>query len=170
MNNLKNEDHETIVTKGPSIKVWGMLFALLLVTMVFAVPLSATAEQTATVTSRVARTRSALAGKWVATIVGNTGCGFGTMYVTFTLNSAGSGSGTATIVGHAQCGDGTTSGLDFNITSLNANGSGTANLSCGAGCGWDLNIEVARNNQVFNLVDVSPANPNNYIEGTAIKQ
>jgi hypothetical protein len=113
---------------------------------------------------------SSLKGKWAAAIVGNTGCGLGTMYVTFTLDAFGHGNGTATIVGHGQCGDSTTSGLNFNIGSLNANGSGTAGLSCGTGCGWVLNIQVARNSQVFNLVDVSPTDPNNYIAGTAIHQ
>jgi len=137
---------------------------LLLITTVSAVTPSAAADQKA-----AAITLAGLKGSWTAAIVGNTGCGLGTMYVTFTLDAFGHGSGTATIVGHAQCGDSTASGLDFNINSLNNNGSGTANLSCGVGCGWDLNIQVAKNSQVFNLVDVSPANPNNYIAGTAIR-
>jgi hypothetical protein len=170
MNNLKNEGLETMETKVRSIKGWRMIFALLLVAIVSVVPLSAAADQTGTVTPPVARTLSALQGTWVATIVGTTGCGLESMIVQFTLDSAGKGSGTATIVGHGQCGNYKTSGLDFNITSLNANGTGSANLSCGTACGWDLRIEVARSNDVFNLVDVSPANPNNYIAGTAIKQ
>jgi hypothetical protein len=115
-------------------------------------------------------TLAKLKGPWAATIVGNTGCGLSTMYVTFTLDATGHGTGTATIVNHGQCGDSTTPGLDFLVSSLNANGSGTANLSCGAGCGWNLNIQVAKNAQVFSLVDVDPANPNNYIAGTATHQ
>lgn len=47
-------------------------------------------------------------------------------------------------------------------------GSGTGNLSCGVSCGWELNIQVAASAQIFNLVDVAPENPNNYIAGTAI--
>jgi hypothetical protein len=78
--------------------------------------------------------------------------------------------GTATIVSHSQCGDTTTSGLDFNVNSLNANGKGTAGLSCGAGCGWVLTIQVSKNAQVFNLADVEPTNPNNFMAGTAIHQ
>ena len=110
-------------------------------------------------------------GPWAATIVGNTGCGLGTMYVTFRLNAAGQGTGTATIVTHAQCGDGTASGLDFNITSLDfTNGSGTAGLTCCRSCGWVLKIQVAKNGQIFSLADVDPSNPNNYIAGTAIHQ
>lgn len=145
-----------------------LLAVLFLVTVVSAVMPSAAADRAAVVNPPI--TLSNLQGKWAATIVGNTGCGLGTMYVTFKLDAFGHGSGTATIVGHAQCGDGTTTGLDFNIDSLNANGSGTAGLSCGAGCGWALTIQVAKNLQVFNLVDVDPANPNNYIAGTAIHQ
>ena len=147
-----------------------VLAVLLLVTMGSVVPLSAAADQTKTVKPPVTRTLAKLAGNWVATIVGNTGCGLGTMYVTFTLNSSGGGNGTATIVTHAQCGDSTTTGLDFNITSLNPDGSGTAGLSCGAGCGWDLKIQVTRSSTAFNLVDVGPENPNNYIAGAAILQ
>jgi hypothetical protein len=113
---------------------------------------------------------AALKGRWAATIVGNTGCGLTSMFVTFGLNSAGHGNGTATIVSHSQCGDTTTSGLDFNVNSLNANGKGTAGLSCGAGCGWVLTIQVSKNAQVFNLADVEPTNPNNFIAGTAIHQ
>ncbi len=108
---------------------------------------------------------SKLAGPWAATIVGHTGCGFTTFYTTFTLN--GSGQGSATTTSHGDCGDGTST-EPFSITGLDANGAGTAHLSCGDNCGWDLTIQVAAGNKVFNLVDVSPGNPDNYIEGTAI--
>ena len=145
------------------------LFVLLLVTIVSMGQPSAAADDTAGV-PLPAISRAQLAGHWAATIVGNTGCGLTSMYVTFTLNSSGHGSGTATIVEHGQCGDTTKSGVDFNIKTLNANGSGTAGLSCGAGCGWGLTIQVAKSGQVFNLVDVEPENPNNYIAGTAIHQ
>jgi len=111
---------------------------------------------------------ASLQGNWAAAIVGNTGCGLSSMYVTFTLDAAGHGTGTATIVQHGQCADTIKKGLDFNITSLNASGSGTAGLSCGVGCGWELTIQVAQNGQIFNLVDVSRKNPKNYIAGTAI--
>jgi hypothetical protein len=45
-----------------------------------------------------------------------------------------------------------------------------ANLSCGASCGWNFDIQVAPDRSVFNVVDVSTANPNNLLEGTAIHQ
>ena len=109
-----------------------------------------------------------LAGPWAATIVGSTGCGFTTMYATFRLNVAGSGSATTTY--HtASCGD-STSTNPVSILGLKSDGAGTAHLSCGEGCGWDLNIQVLPGNKLFSLVDVSPENPNNYIEGTAVRQ
>jgi hypothetical protein len=113
-------------------------------------------------------TKADLSGPWAMTVTGVTGCGETTMYVTFTLNSAGSG--TSTQQGHsAACGDNTGS-APITITSLNPNGSGTANLSCGTGCGWDFTIQVSPDRSVFNLVDVSPANPGNFLEGVAIHQ
>ncbi len=168
MENLRNKGRE-IVQNVRSIKSWSTVLALLLVMMISAIPVSAAAGHAGSATSLEAITRHSLAGKWAATIVGNTGCGASSIYVTFELNSAGSGSGTATVVMHGQCGD-TTTGLDFDITSLDANGSGTASLSCDTNCGWATTIQVARNSQTFSLVDVCPANANNYIAGTAIKQ
>lgn len=109
-----------------------------------------------------------LSGPWAATMTGDTGCGVTTVYFTFTLNTSGSGSGTA--VNHTSgCGDSTSTNT-FTITSLNANGSGTANYGCGTSCGFNLNIQVAPDRSVFNLVDVSTANPGNYLEGTAVHQ
>jgi hypothetical protein len=113
-------------------------------------------------------TKADLSGPWAATITGDTGCGITTYYFTFALNTSGSGSGTA--VSHTSgCGDGSNT-FTFTTNTLNANGSGTANISCGPSCGWNINIQVAPDRSVFNLVDVSPANPGNYIEGTAIHQ
>lgn len=114
-------------------------------------------------------TLASLAGPWQMTLTGDTGCGISTSVVTFTLDSTGSGS--ATIRSHTSgCGDPVGSGTPFVIQSLNPNGSGTANLSCGPGCGWNLIIQVAKNRQIFNVVDVDPLNPGNYLEGTAIHQ
>jgi hypothetical protein len=114
--------------------------------------------------------KSDLAGAWQMTIIGQTGCGFGTTLYTFTLNGSGSSSnvtGTSHTVG---CGDGSSSGNAFTIQSLNSNGSGTANLTCGPSCGWNLNIQVSPERSTFNVVDVSSANPGNYIEGVAVHQ
>ena len=60
----------------------------------------------------------------------------------------------------------------FSIHSLNPNGSGTAGLTCNnaVGCGWELNIQVDRHRSMFNLVDVDPQNPDNFVAGTAIRQ
>jgi hypothetical protein len=144
------------------------LAALLLGTIVSVPELGMGADQSAQIEPQVAL--AALKGAWSATIVGQTGCGISAMYVTFTLNAAGHGNGTAALTTHGQCEDATTTGLNFNIVSLHANGSGKATLTCGAGCGWTLNIQVAKSGQIFNLVDIDTENPNNFIAGTAIHQ
>jgi hypothetical protein len=114
-------------------------------------------------------TKSDLTGPWQITLIhGLSGCGVATDLVDVTLNS--SGSGTATVKSHTQgCGDSTTS-QTFTIISLSSNGSGTASLSCGTGCGFGFNIQVAPDRSMFNLVDVDPTNPGNFVEGVAIHQ
>jgi hypothetical protein len=112
-------------------------------------------------------TRAQLAGSWTVSLVGNTGCGLTSMYVTFTLN--GSGVGLAKIQMHsAGCADGTTSGNKFTIQSVNSTGQGTAGLTCGDGCGWTFKIQVDSGLRLFSLVDVEPLNPNNFLQGVAI--
>jgi hypothetical protein len=114
-------------------------------------------------------TKADLSGPWAMTLIGNTGCGITTLYVTFALNSAGSG--TANYTSHTSgCGDGSATGVSFTVETLSSNGNGTANLSCGPACGWNLNIQVSPDRSMFNAVDVSPANPGNYLEGLAIHQ
>src|SRR5574341_1303805 len=101
---------------------------------------------------------SRLAGPWQATLIwSGSGCGPMSGLVNFTLDKFGT-STAATLTTHSACGN-LTSVETFTIYSLDADGSGTAGLSCGLGCGWELTIQVARNGQVFNIVDVSPANP-----------
>jgi hypothetical protein len=110
-----------------------------------------------------------LSGPWALSLIGDTGCGMSTMYVTLNLNTAGTG--TANITAHtAGCGDTVNNGQTFTVQTLNANGSGTANLSCGPGCGWNLDIQVSPDRTTFTAVDVSSANPGNFIEGVAIHQ
>jgi hypothetical protein len=113
-----------------------------------------------------------LQGTWQMTVIGQTGCGFGTTVYVFALDATGTGYVSATY--HtAGCGNGsvTTAAQDqFLIHSLNPDGSGTAGLTCGPGCGWELTIQVSENRQVFNFADVDAANPNNFIEGTAIRR
>jgi hypothetical protein len=111
-----------------------------------------------------------LEGRWQMTIIGQTGCGFGTTLYTFTLNTSGSSSNVSGTYHTAGCGDGSSSGNIFTIQSLNPDGSGTANLTCGSGCGWNLNIQVSPDRSKFNVIDVSSANPGNFIEGVAIHQ
>jgi hypothetical protein len=53
---------------------------------------------------------------------------------------------------------------------VNSRGSGVANLSCGAGCGWALKVQLSPNHDVFNLVDVEAENPDNFIEGSAVRE
>jgi hypothetical protein len=109
-----------------------------------------------------------LAGSWQAAVVGSSGCGTGSMLVTFTLNS--SGTGTATIAGHSSgCGNSTTSGLPISITALNSNGSGTLGLSCGTACGWTFHIQVSPSRSSFNMADVTDPIPN-FWAGTAVHQ
>lgn len=114
-----------------------------------------------------------LAGPWQAALVySNTGCGPASGLVNFTLDSNGS-THSATLVFHSGfgpgCGD-STSTQTFTIQTLNPDGSGTANLSCGSGCGWEFTIQVDRHRSIFNLVDVDPMNPGNFVAGTAIRQ
>jgi hypothetical protein len=110
-----------------------------------------------------------LTGNWQMTTVGQTGCGFGTTLYTFTLNSAGLATN-VTAISHTGCGDSQSTGNRFQIQSLSANGSGKANLTCGSACGWNLNIQVSPDRSTFNLIDVSPQNPGNFIEGVAVHQ
>lgn len=114
--------------------------------------------------------KSDLAGNWQMTTIGQTGCGFGTTLYNFTVNGSGTSSNVSSVSHSAGCGDRTGSGDLFTVQTLSANGSGTANLTCGSGCGWNLTIQVAADRSTFNVIDVSPANPNNFIEGVAVHQ
>jgi len=114
-------------------------------------------------------TKSNLQGSWQVSLNGNTGCGLVSMLVNVTLNNVGYGTN-AKITTHGQCGDSIVTGQTFQILTLAANGSGTANLSCGPGCGWNFNIQVSSDRSIFNIVDVDPANPGNFLGGVAIHQ
>ena len=103
-------------------------------------------------------------------IIGQTMCSVGPSLYTCTMGASGPPANVTGIYHTAGCGDGTSSGNMFTIQSLNPDGSGTANLTCGTGCGWNLNIQVSPDRSKFNVIDVSPANPGNYIEGVAIHQ
>jgi hypothetical protein len=110
-----------------------------------------------------------LAGPWAMTLTGDTGCGVSTSLATGTLDSTGTG--LVTVRSHtAGCGN-PVSTEKFQILTLNANGSGTASLSCGnqGSCGWQFKIQVAPDRTVFNLVDITDVG-NNFLEGVAIHQ
>ncbi len=110
-----------------------------------------------------------LKGSWVLSFTGTTGCGQVAERAVFTLSSEGKATD-VTLTTHGQCEDLTQTGLTFEITSLSSTGGGSANLSCGEGCGWALDIEVAPGNNIFSVVDVSPGNPMNYLAGMAVKK
>jgi hypothetical protein len=108
---------------------------------------------------------SQLAGSWQATLNLHGGCGWGTKLVRFSLNSSGSGSAvgyyhTQTCANNAEYGT-------MTILSLLSDGSGTAQLNF-SGAVFNFYIQVSPNTQIFNMVDIS--DPNNYEEGSAIRQ
>jgi hypothetical protein len=108
-----------------------------------------------------------LSGPWAIALIGDTGCGSSTMLATGTLDTTGNA--TVTLKGHsAGCGN-SVSTEKFQIITLNPNGSGTAGLTCGSGCGWTFQIQVAPDRSVFNLVDITDVG-NNRLQGTAVHQ
>jgi hypothetical protein len=140
---------------------------LALAIVISGVPPATTAG--AQTSDRVPVTIAQLAGPWSVSLIGNTGCGWSSFLVTFTLDA--NGSGMATNHSHTSgCGDGVSTGIAFVVQTVNPDGSGKANLSCGPSCGWEFVIQVARNREMFSVVDVDPANPGNFLSGVAIRQ
>ena len=109
-----------------------------------------------------------LAGNWQITLYGQGGCGVGTSLVTFTLNASGAATNAVEKSHSVGCGNTSSSGNTFTIQTLNPNGSGTAGLSCGSGCGFTFSIQVAPDRSSFNLVDIT--DPNNFLIGVAVHQ
>lgn len=107
-----------------------------------------------------------LAGNWQITLGGLTGCGQSTELANMNLNAAGAGTGS--LQTHGTCGDSSLTGQTFTIITMNPNGSGTAGLSCGTGCGWLFSIQVSADRSTLNLVDIS--DPGNFLVGTAVHQ
>jgi hypothetical protein len=144
-------------------KVSALLFALaMVVAMAVAAP-SAAAENAHPQVVTVAK----LAGSWQATVIGQgPGCGFGSKLLTFTLNS--SGDSTEATWAYSTVGCSTFSeSASFAITSLNSDGSGTAQLTVGGSVfNWTIQVNSAAN--LFNIVDITDSG--NYEEGSAIKQ
>ena len=161
--NRENQVGETMKCRRQPAKLV-VLAVLVLVGIISVAAMSAAQEQALP----PAATRAKMVGPWTVTLVGNTGCGISSMLVTFNLDITGNG--TATVKGHSTgCADNTTTGLPFQISTLNANGSGIAGLSCGAGCGWTFSIQAAANGKTFNLADITDAG-NNILAGVAVHQ
>jgi hypothetical protein len=142
-------------------------------TMLSAVVLVSVRPPRAAAQSSPRVTFASVQGPWALALVGNTGCGITSMYVSFNLNASGVDNN-ATLQFHSTgCADSTTT-QTFVIQTLNPDGSGTANLSCGPGCGWDLNIQVMLPHpgvsQAFTAADVAPENPDNVLAGTAVRK
>ena len=99
---------------------------------------------------------------WQMALVGKTGCGQTSMLFTGFLSPK---SGILTT--SSPCGF-SSSTQTFTITSLSSTGAGTANLTCGSGCGWNFDFQV-NNLWTMDLVDVVNGG-NNVLAGTAIAQ
>ena len=142
-------------TQSKSIRI--ALLIVLLLTSVGALVTVSNAAEVITI--------SQLAGPWEIALTGNTGCGASSMLFAGNLDASGVATGSL-VFSSVQCGS-SSGAQTFTITSLNAHGSGTANLSCGTNCGWDFNIQVAANEQTFSLVDL---NRTNGLAGTAVTE
>jgi len=109
-----------------------------------------------------------LAGNWAMTVIGQGGCGFETIHVTFTLNANGSATNAVVKAHSVGCGDTTNTNQAFTIQSLGSNGSGVAAMSCMTGCGIGFQIQVSPDRSTFNAVDIT--DPANFWEGVAVHQ
>jgi hypothetical protein len=137
--------------------------ALSLVAMIAFLPAAASAGKAK---PAPAITLAQLAGSWQFALVGNTPCGANSLWFDGTLNSTGQASGT--LYNSSGCGLDTQSTQTLTITNLYADGTGSATLSCGSGCSWNLIIQVSPSAEVINVADIYDAN--NYLAGTAVKQ
>ena len=119
-----------------------------------------------------APTIASLKGTWQLSFMGITGCGFTTLVETAVLDATGAGKVTTAQSHSAGCGDSvtTTASYPFTVSQLNPDGSGTGNLSCGPGCGWNLILQVSQNGQVFTAIDVDPVNPGNFVQIVAVRR
>jgi hypothetical protein len=139
-------------------RTFGAVVALVLAT----VPFSA-AQKPAGITV------SQLAGTWVATFSGLTGCGDTTLTATFTLDSTGNGTQTSSTEHTAGCGDINLAGQTVQIQSLNSVGSGFIAFACGTGCGFGFNMQVLRPSLTgFNMGPQSVSG--NFLAGVAFRQ
>lgn len=160
MSHLKSEQHgaQRLIRWLPLLFSIGILVGI--------APLRASAD------TADALTVASLKGTWQLSFMGITGCGFSTMVETAVLDATGVGKVTTAQSHTAGCGDSitTTASLPFTISHLNPDGSGTGNLSCGPGCGWNLIVQVSENAQMFTAIDVDPVNPGNFVQIVAVRR
>ena len=139
-------------------KLRALLAALALVTLIV-VP-------SATAASKKPVTLASIAGSWQATLFSSADCGIGTQILIFTLNSGGAATDVQISTTRPSV-NGKDNNQTLTITSLNADGSGTAQLDI-EGTTLTLNIQVNPSSTVFNIVDST--DKGQYHEGTAVKQ
>lgn len=145
-----------------------MKFSSRVLATVVAAGLATAGGLQSTTTPAHAAAINSLLGKWTIVLGGNTGCGSTSLYVTVTLNGAGTGS--ATVLGHSTgCANSNTTET-FSVLSLAPDGQGTASLTCGVGCGWQFKIQVGRSGNEMILANVEPTNPNNTPVGMGLRQ
>jgi hypothetical protein len=110
-------------------------------------------------------------GAWQGTFIGHTNaCGATSMQVNFTFSAAGASTKVTEVTHSALCGDVTTTDNAFTIQTLNADGSGTAAISCGTGCTNTLTFQVSPDRSMVNFSDVAPADVGTFWGGTLIHQ
>jgi hypothetical protein len=158
---MKTTNHTTQFNHNPKTARLAVLAGLVLITIVSAVATSAAQDVKA---QPAGITLAKLAGTWTAGIELNGGCGIGSKQVTFTLNAKGTGPATYQY-NTEECGASSGTGT-MEITSINADGSGTAVLSINFV--GDFNIQVSPNGQVMGLVEI--VDTGNYDVGVAVKQ
>ncbi|MGA7632594.1 MAG: hypothetical protein WCB11_17675 [Terriglobales bacterium] len=157
---MKTTNHTTQFNHNPKMARLAVLAALALITIVSAVAPGAAQD----VKTQPGITLAKLKGTWTAGIELNGGCGIGSKQVTFTLNA--SGTGPATYQYNTQeCGASSGTGT-MTITSINADGSGTAVLSINFV--GNFNIQVSPSGQVMGMVEI--VDTGNYDVGVAVKQ
>jgi hypothetical protein len=112
-------------------------------------------------------TLSNLAGSWKTTIVGQGSCGIGSELLVFTLNSSGEATDVVYTAHTVNCGNQQFTDQTFTITSLNSDGSGTAEVNIN-GAVRHFTIQVSPSHQIFSMVDLTDAG--HYQAGTGILQ
>jgi hypothetical protein len=158
---MKTTNQTTQFNHNPKKARLAVLAALALITIVSAVAPGAAQDVKA---QPAKMTLAKLAGTWTAGIELNGGCGIGSKLVTFTLDAKGTGPATYQY-NTQECGASSGTGT-MEITSINADGTGTAVLSINFV--GDFNIQVSPNAQVMGLVEI--VDTGNYDVGVAVKQ